>query len=63
MSFFLAEIINSIGGGHVSSNLFFYFSYVSIFLLIDYFLNLVVFFKSLIKSFFKQVFKINPFHK
>nr|ACC93233.1 NADH dehydrogenase subunit F [Dicoma capensis] len=40
MSFFVAEVIKSVGGGRVSSYLFFYFSYVSIFLLIYYFLNL-----------------------
>nr|AIJ03460.1 NADH dehydrogenase subunit 5 [Perezia recurvata] len=39
MSFFVAEVIKSVGGGRVSSYLFFYFSYVSIFLLIYYFLN------------------------
>nr|ACC93265.1 NADH dehydrogenase subunit F [Macledium zeyheri] len=37
MSFFVAEVIKSVGGGRVSSYLFFYFSYVSIFLLIYYF--------------------------
>nr|AIW51895.1 NADH dehydrogenase subunit 5 [Lasthenia burkei] len=40
MSFFVAEVIKSVGGGRISSYLFFYFSYVSIFLLIYYFLNL-----------------------
>ncbi|KAJ0817036.1 putative ATP-polyphosphate phosphotransferase [Helianthus annuus] len=44
MSFFVAEVIKSVGGGRISSYLFFYFSYVSIFLLIYYFLNLEVFF-------------------
>nr|ACC93273.1 NADH dehydrogenase subunit F [Pachylaena atriplicifolia] len=39
MSFFVAEVIKSVGGGRISSYLFFYFSYVSIFLLIYYFLN------------------------
>nr|CEF89989.1 NADH dehydrogenase [Antiphiona fragrans] len=40
MSFFVAEVIKSVGGGRISSYLFFYFSYVSIFLLIYYFLHL-----------------------
>nr|AAO26380.1 NADH dehydrogenase subunit F [Acmella radicans] len=40
LSFFVAEVIKSVGGGRISSYLFFYFSYVSIFLLIYYFLNL-----------------------
>nr|ALL34843.1 NADH dehydrogenase subunit F [Trichogonia grazielae] len=40
MSFFIAEVIKSVGGGRISSYLFFYFSYVSIFLLIYYFLNI-----------------------
>nr|ACC93289.1 NADH dehydrogenase subunit F [Stifftia chrysantha] len=40
MSFFVAEVIKSVGGGRISSYLFFYFSYVSIFLLIYYFLNI-----------------------
>nr|YP_010924043.1 NADH dehydrogenase subunit F [Enydra sessilis]AAS07787.1 NADH dehydrogenase subunit F [Enydra sessilis]WKB10802.1 NADH dehydrogenase subunit F [Enydra sessilis] len=40
MSFFVAEVIKSVGGGRISSYLFFYFSYVSIFLLIYYFFNL-----------------------
>nr|YP_009925808.1 NAD(P)H-quinone oxidoreductase subunit 5 [Symphyotrichum subulatum]QNH83484.1 NAD(P)H-quinone oxidoreductase subunit 5 [Symphyotrichum subulatum] len=39
-SFFVAEVIKSVGGGRISSYLFFYFSYVSIFLVIYYFLNL-----------------------
>nr|ACC93275.1 NADH dehydrogenase subunit F [Perezia purpurata] len=39
MSFFVAEVIKSVGGGRVSSYLFFFFSYVSIFLLIYYFSN------------------------
>nr|YP_010046831.1 NADH-plastoquinone oxidoreductase subunit 5 [Pertya multiflora]QPJ78785.1 NADH-plastoquinone oxidoreductase subunit 5 [Pertya multiflora] len=39
ISFFVAEVIKSVGGGRISSYLFFYFSYVSIFLLIYYFLN------------------------
>nr|WHU24739.1 NADH dehydrogenase subunit 5 [Chrysanthemoides monilifera subsp. rotundata]WHU24824.1 NADH dehydrogenase subunit 5 [Chrysanthemoides monilifera subsp. rotundata]WHU24909.1 NADH dehydrogenase subunit 5 [Chrysanthemoides monilifera subsp. rotundata]WHU25163.1 NADH dehydrogenase subunit 5 [Chrysanthemoides monilifera subsp. rotundata]WHU25333.1 NADH dehydrogenase subunit 5 [Chrysanthemoides monilifera subsp. rotundata] len=39
MSFFVAEVIKSVGGGRISSYLFFYFSYVSISLLIYYFLN------------------------
>nr|P51095.1 RecName: Full=NAD(P)H-quinone oxidoreductase subunit 5, chloroplastic; AltName: Full=NAD(P)H dehydrogenase subunit 5; AltName: Full=NADH-plastoquinone oxidoreductase subunit 5 [Adenocaulon himalaicum]AAC37721.1 NADH dehydrogenase [Adenocaulon himalaicum] len=39
MSFFVAEVIKSVGGGRISSYLFFYFSYVSIFLVIYYFLN------------------------
>nr|ACC93259.1 NADH dehydrogenase subunit F [Jungia polita] len=39
MSFFVAEVIKSVGGGRISSYLFFYFSYVSFFLLIYYFLN------------------------
>nr|AAF08136.1 NADH dehydrogenase subunit F [Villarsia calthifolia] len=37
MSFFLGEVIKSIGGGRISSYLFLYFSYVSIFLFIYYF--------------------------
>nr|AKZ22133.1 NADH dehydrogenase subunit 5 [Grindelia squarrosa var. squarrosa] len=40
ISFFVAEVIKSVGGGRISSYLFFYFSYVSIFLVIYYFLNL-----------------------
>nr|ALL34760.1 NADH dehydrogenase subunit F [Chromolaena laevigata] len=40
ISFFVAEVIKSVGGGRISSYLFFYFSYVSMFLLIYYFLNL-----------------------
>nr|YP_010254470.1 NADH-plastoquinone oxidoreductase subunit 5 [Leuzea uniflora]QTZ19144.1 NADH-plastoquinone oxidoreductase subunit 5 [Leuzea uniflora] len=40
MSFFVAEVIKSVGGGRISSYLFFYFSYVSICLLSYYFLNL-----------------------
>nr|YP_010466759.1 NAD(P)H-quinone oxidoreductase subunit 5 [Reichardia intermedia]UVF28531.1 NAD(P)H-quinone oxidoreductase subunit 5 [Reichardia intermedia] len=40
MSFFVAEVIKSVGGGRISSYLFFYFSYVAIFLLIYYFFNL-----------------------
>nr|YP_009573784.1 NADH dehydrogenase subunit F [Menyanthes trifoliata]AZA07257.1 NADH dehydrogenase subunit F [Menyanthes trifoliata] len=40
MSFFVGEVIKSIGGGRISSYLFLYFSYVSIFLFIYYFLNL-----------------------
>nr|WVH37294.1 NADH dehydrogenase subunit F [Ainsliaea henryi] len=40
ISFFVAEVIKSVGGGRISSYLFFYFSYLSIFLLIYYFLNL-----------------------
>nr|AIJ03453.1 NADH dehydrogenase subunit 5 [Calycera crassifolia] len=40
MSFFVAEVIKSVGGGRISSYLFFYFSYVSIFLLIYYVFNL-----------------------
>nr|YP_010495642.1 NAD(P)H-quinone oxidoreductase subunit 5 [Lactuca tenerrima]UWM99023.1 NAD(P)H-quinone oxidoreductase subunit 5 [Lactuca tenerrima] len=39
MSFFVAEVIKSVGGGRISSYLFFYFSYVAIFLLIYYFFN------------------------
>nr|YP_010924808.1 NADH dehydrogenase subunit F [Aphyllocladus denticulatus]ACC93213.1 NADH dehydrogenase subunit F [Aphyllocladus spartioides]AIJ03456.1 NADH dehydrogenase subunit 5 [Gypothamnium pinifolium]WKB11567.1 NADH dehydrogenase subunit F [Aphyllocladus denticulatus] len=39
ISFFVAEVIKSVGGGRISSYLFFYFSYVSIFLLIYYFFN------------------------
>nr|YP_010496693.1 NADH-plastoquinone oxidoreductase subunit 5 [Lactuca reviersii]UWN00336.1 NADH-plastoquinone oxidoreductase subunit 5 [Lactuca reviersii] len=39
MSFFGAEVIKSVGGGRISSYLFFYFSYVAIFLLIYYFFN------------------------
>nr|YP_010529041.1 NADH-plastoquinone oxidoreductase subunit 5 [Achillea alpina]YP_010610586.1 NADH-plastoquinone oxidoreductase subunit 5 [Achillea wilsoniana]UVF28932.1 NADH-plastoquinone oxidoreductase subunit 5 [Achillea millefolium]UVF33806.1 NADH dehydrogenase subunit F [Achillea millefolium]UXW91053.1 NADH-plastoquinone oxidoreductase subunit 5 [Achillea alpina]WAP91118.1 NADH-plastoquinone oxidoreductase subunit 5 [Achillea wilsoniana] len=39
MSFFVAEVIKSVGGGRISSYLFFYFSYVSIFLVIYYFFN------------------------
>nr|AAC37780.1 NADH dehydrogenase [Trixis californica] len=39
MSFFVAEAIKSVGGGRISSYLFFYFSYVSIFLLIYYFFD------------------------
>nr|YP_009647543.1 NADH-plastoquinone oxidoreductase subunit 5 [Marshallia grandiflora]QBY40440.1 NADH-plastoquinone oxidoreductase subunit 5 [Marshallia grandiflora] len=39
MSFFVAEILKSIGGGRISSYLFFYFYYVSIFLFIYWFLN------------------------
>nr|ACC93251.1 NADH dehydrogenase subunit F [Gymnarrhena micrantha] len=39
LSFFVAEFIKSVGGGRISSYLFFYFSYVSIFLLIYYLLN------------------------
>nr|YP_010312323.1 NdhF [Nymphoides peltata]ULF03158.1 NdhF [Nymphoides peltata] len=38
ISFFLGEVIKSIGGGRISSYLFLYFSYVSIFLFIYYFL-------------------------
>nr|ACC93264.1 NADH dehydrogenase subunit F [Lycoseris crocata]AIJ03457.1 NADH dehydrogenase subunit 5 [Lycoseris triplinervia] len=37
ISFFVAEVSKSVGGGRISSYLFFYFSYVSIFLLIYYF--------------------------
>lgn len=40
MSFFVAEVIKSVGGGRISSYLFFYFFYVSICLLSYYFLNL-----------------------
>nr|QLD96734.1 NdhF [Doniophyton anomalum] len=40
VSFFVAEVIKSIGGGRISSYMFLYFSYVSIFLLIYSFLNL-----------------------
>nr|QEJ86366.1 NdhF [Whipplea modesta] len=40
MSFFVAEGIRYIGGGRISSYLFLYLSYVLIFLLIYYFLNL-----------------------
>nr|URQ18512.1 NADH-plastoquinone oxidoreductase subunit 5 [Adoxa moschatellina] len=40
MSFFVGEGIKSVGGGRISSYLFLYFSYVSIFLLIYYFWNL-----------------------
>nr|QJU49018.1 NADH dehydrogenase subunit F [Dolomiaea denticulata] len=40
MSFFVAEVIKSVGGGRISSYLFFYFSYVSICLLSYYFFNL-----------------------
>nr|YP_010500796.1 NADH-plastoquinone oxidoreductase subunit 5 [Centaurea cyanus]UXB56126.1 NADH-plastoquinone oxidoreductase subunit 5 [Centaurea cyanus] len=39
MSFFVAEVIKSVGGGRISSYLFFYFSYVSICLLSYYFFN------------------------
>nr|AAC37760.1 NADH dehydrogenase [Marshallia caespitosa] len=39
MSFFVAEILKSVGGGRISSYLFFYFYYVSIFLFIYWFLN------------------------
>lgn len=39
MSFFVGEAIKSIGGGRISSYLFLYSSYVSIFLLIAYFLS------------------------
>nr|UDH55385.1 NADH dehydrogenase subunit 5 [Corokia buddleioides]UHA56758.1 NADH dehydrogenase subunit 5 [Corokia buddleioides] len=38
LSFFVGEGIKSVGGGRISSYLFLYFSYVSIFLLIYYFL-------------------------
>nr|YP_009578095.1 NADH-plastoquinone oxidoreductase subunit 5 [Gonocaryum lobbianum]QBK32712.1 NADH-plastoquinone oxidoreductase subunit 5 [Gonocaryum lobbianum] len=38
MSFFVGEGIKSVGDGRIASYLFFYFSYVSIFLLIYYFL-------------------------
>nr|YP_010264189.1 NADH-plastoquinone oxidoreductase subunit 5 [Philadelphus pekinensis]QIA91256.1 NADH-plastoquinone oxidoreductase subunit 5 [Philadelphus pekinensis] len=40
MSFFVGEGIRYVGGGRISSYLFLYLSYVSIFLLIYYFLNL-----------------------
>nr|ADO17483.1 NADH dehydrogenase subunit F [Craspedia glauca] len=40
LSFFVAEVIKSVGGGRISSYLFFYFSYVSLFLIIYYFFNL-----------------------
>nr|ACC93262.1 NADH dehydrogenase subunit F [Liabellum palmeri] len=40
IGFFVAEVIKSVGGGRISSYLFFYFSYVLIFLLIYYFFNL-----------------------
>nr|YP_009971597.1 NAD(P)H-quinone oxidoreductase subunit 5 [Sonchus phoeniciformis]QNG57108.1 NAD(P)H-quinone oxidoreductase subunit 5 [Sonchus phoeniciformis] len=40
MSFFGAEVIKSVGGGRISSYLFFYFSYVAIFLIIYYFFHL-----------------------
>nr|ALL34786.1 NADH dehydrogenase subunit F [Heterocondylus alatus] len=40
MSFFIAEVIKSVGGGRISSYLFLYFSYESIFLLIYSFLNI-----------------------
>nr|YP_009750062.1 NADH-plastoquinone oxidoreductase subunit 5 [Synurus deltoides]QIJ46427.1 NADH-plastoquinone oxidoreductase subunit 5 [Synurus deltoides] len=40
MSFFVAEVLKSVGGGRISSYLFFYFSYVSICLLSYYFFNL-----------------------
>lgn len=40
MSFFVGEGIKYVGGGRISSYLFLYLSYVSIFLLIYYFLNL-----------------------
>nr|AAC37743.1 NADH dehydrogenase [Doniophyton anomalum] len=40
VSFFVAEVIKSIGGGRISSYMFLYFSYVSIFLFIYSFLNL-----------------------
>nr|YP_009698922.1 NdhF [Carpenteria californica]QEJ86030.1 NdhF [Carpenteria californica] len=40
MSFFVGEGIRYLGGGRISSYLFLYLSYVSIFLLIYYFLNL-----------------------
>uniref|UniRef100_UPI0030FEA67D NADH dehydrogenase subunit F n=1 Tax=Gamocarpha macrocephala TaxID=1131401 RepID=UPI0030FEA67D len=39
MSFFVAEVIKSVGGGRISSYLLLYFSYVSIFLLIYYVFN------------------------
>nr|YP_009647458.1 NADH-plastoquinone oxidoreductase subunit 5 [Marshallia obovata]QBY40268.1 NADH-plastoquinone oxidoreductase subunit 5 [Marshallia obovata] len=39
MSFFVAEILKSVGGGRISSYLFFYFYYVSIFLFIYWFFN------------------------
>uniref|UniRef100_UPI003002556D NADH-plastoquinone oxidoreductase subunit 5 n=1 Tax=Hedyosmum orientale TaxID=226581 RepID=UPI003002556D len=39
-SFFVGEGIKYVGGGRISSYLFFYLSYVSIFLIIYYFLNL-----------------------
>nr|AAC37767.1 NADH dehydrogenase [Gerbera piloselloides] len=39
MSFFVAEVIKSVGGGRISSYLFFYFSYLSFFLLIYYFFH------------------------
>nr|YP_009403702.1 NADH dehydrogenase subunit 5 [Hypsela tridens]ASA34895.1 NADH dehydrogenase subunit 5 [Hypsela tridens] len=39
MSFFVGEAIKSIGGGRISSYLFLYSSYVSMFLLISYFLS------------------------
>nr|YP_009698242.1 NdhF [Alangium platanifolium]QEJ85265.1 NdhF [Alangium platanifolium] len=40
MSFFVGEGIKYLGGGRISSYLFLYLSYVSIFLLLYYFLNL-----------------------
>nr|YP_009710539.1 NADH-plastoquinone oxidoreductase subunit 5 [Diabelia sanguinea]QFZ96497.1 NADH-plastoquinone oxidoreductase subunit 5 [Diabelia sanguinea] len=40
MSFFVGEGIKSVGGGRISSYLFLYLSYVSIFILIYYFWNL-----------------------
>nr|WVH38642.1 NADH-plastoquinone oxidoreductase subunit 5 [Schlechtendalia luzulifolia] len=40
VSFFVAEVIKSAGGGRISSYMFLFFSYVSIFLLIYYFLTL-----------------------
>nr|AAA81358.1 NADH dehydrogenase [Saussurea eriophylla] len=43
LSFFVAEVIKSVGGGRISSYLFFYFSYVSICLLSYYFFNLFVY--------------------
>nr|AUF34041.1 NdhF [Mastixia caudatilimba] len=40
MSFFVGEGIKYVGGGRISSYLFWYLSYVSVFLVIYYFLNL-----------------------
>nr|YP_010186830.1 NADH dehydrogenase subunit 5 [Congea tomentosa]QVL24439.1 NADH dehydrogenase subunit 5 [Congea tomentosa] len=52
MSFFVGEGIKYIGGGHISFYLFFYFSCVSIFLLVFSF----ILFDSLYFQFFHQIF-------